>query len=86
MFSNLGRPFKNSRLPVQEDEKIKVGGLELQSAHIAPPITDNTIAVFAALFYANRLTLTMNYSKAKMRRADAEELMDRWSKSLTRLT
>jgi len=83
VLSNLGRPFKNSVLPVQEDGRIQAGDLILQSAHMAAPTTANTIATFAALFYAGQLTLTMNHNKTKMSRADAQALMELWRKSLT---
>lgn len=83
VLSNLGRPFKHSVLPLQEDGRIQAGDLTLQSAHIAAPTTANTIATFAALFYAGRLTLTMNYNKTKMSRADAQALMELWGKSLS---
>lgn len=83
VLSNLGRPFKHSELPVQEDGCIQAGNLILQSAHLAAPTTANTITTFGALFYASRLTLTMNYSKAKMTRDDAQDLMKLWGKSLT---
>ena len=85
VFSNLGRPFKHSDLPRQENGRINVGGLELESAHLAAPVTETTVAVFAALFYAGGLTLTMNYSKARMSRSDAQELMQRWSQRLVSL-
>ena len=83
VLSNLGQPFKHSNLPVREDGRLQVGNLTLRSAHIAAPTTANTIATFGALFYAGRLTLTMNFNQAKMRRPDAETLMERWGKSLT---
>ena len=81
VLSNLGRPFKHSRLPVREDGRIQAGGLTLQSAHLAAPTTADTIATFGAVFYASRLTLTMNYAKAKMSRDEAHELMKLWGQS-----
>ena len=82
VLSNLGQPFKRSALPVQKDGRMQVGDLTLQSAHIAAPTTTNTIATFAALFYAGRLTLTLNYNKVEMSREDAQALIRNWSKSL----
>ena len=85
VLSNYGRPFKHSQLPVQTDGRLQVGDLVLQSAHIAAPTTTNTIATFGGLFYASRLTLTMNYNKTKMSRVDAKTLMELWENSLTSL-
>ena len=85
VLSNLGQPFKRSTLPVREDGRVQVGDLTLLSAHIAAPTTTNTIATFAALFYAGRLTLTLNFNQAKISRADAQALMDLWATSLTGL-
>ena len=85
VLSNLGQPFKNSELPLQKDGRLQVGDLILNSAHLAAPPTSNTIATFGVLFYADRLTLTMNFNKTKMSRGDAETLMELWGKSLTSL-
>ena len=86
VLSNLGQPFKRSVLPAQEDGRLGVGDLTLQSVHIAAPTTTNTIVTFGVVFYAGRLTLTMNYNKAKMSRADAQTLMNLWSESLCSLS
>ena len=85
VLSNLGQPFKRSVLPVQEDGKIRVGDLTLQSAHIAAPTTNNTIVTFGAVFYAGCLTLSLNFNKTKISRCDAQALMNLWGKSLRNL-
>lgn len=70
VFSNVGVAFAGTKR-LGTDGRLRVGELELVLDEIeaAPPVRPGTLAAFAALTYANRLTICLSYD-ARLLSAD----------------
>ena len=75
ILTNLGRPFRRSRLP-EKGGKICPGNLVLQDYELMPPLRPNTHVSFAAFRYAGKQRLTACYDQRELTREDVRELLD----------
>lgn len=62
VLSNLGKMFPHARLPRREG-KLVAGELVLERIESAPPVRPHTGTSLSTLYYADRLTVVMNYDR-----------------------
>jgi len=74
-FSYAAAFLARVRLPRREG-KLTCGGLVIESIEAAPPIREGTHAAIAALTYAGRLQLMMNYDRDHLTADDARALLE----------
>jgi hypothetical protein len=77
VFSNVGILFAGSPL-LGPDRKMTSGGLILESVEAAPPVRPQTLASFAALYYGNRLTISLCYDLHRLSPEYGRELLARY--------
>lgn len=82
ILSNLGEPFRCSLLP-RSGNKIMVGGLELRSVDLLPPIRSGTDAVFGVTTYNNCMSITLRYNHRAFSEAEAWRLLTLFQREIT---
>ena len=75
VFSSLGNPFKQTRLPM-ENGKFRAGNLLLDHFELGVPVRSQTGVTMATSRYANRLQLTMHADPDVLNEEQANELFD----------
>ncbi len=76
LVTNLGEPFKRSKLPKSDDGKIQVGHSQLESIQLLAPMRPNTQAAFAIHRYAGKNFLTLTYDNRVIQPDAAKSLVD----------
>lgn len=76
MVTNLGEPFRRTRLPKNEEGKLLLGDQVLESVELLAPLRPNTQAAFAVGRYAGHTFLTLTYDNRVLKAESARELVD----------
>jgi hypothetical protein len=76
VLSNLGQPLKGAALPVDADEHVYHGDLQLERLELLPPLRPGTHLAVGVVTYAGRLILTLHYDYRRLTREQAEEIRD----------
>ena len=74
VLSNLGRMYPNARLP-RRDGKLRAGELVLERIESAPPVRPNTSTSLSTLYYADKLTIVMNYDRFEFTADGAQQVL-----------
>lgn len=81
VLSNVGRLFTEAPLP-RDGPRLVCGTLRLEQVESAPPVRPQTSIAISTLWYADRLTVVLNYDQLALRPADAASLLDRYVQQL----
>ena len=85
VFTNLGRVFSSGLLSAPNCE-IKIGSLEIRSAHMVVPCNTRQSINFSVNFYCNRLTLEVSYLPSAVTVETAQSLLDSWQRRIRAAT
>lgn len=77
VVTNLGEPFRRSKLPRNERDQLIVGDQVLESVDLVAPLRPNTQAAIAIGRYARKTFLSLTYDQRCLTDAQARELTDR---------
>ncbi len=84
MLTNLGTPFRKSKLPRQEGA-LTVGDLKLVDVELIPPVHDLIPAVFLFSTFEERSAITVNYDQRVLSRPQVERLLEIYFEEISRL-
>lgn len=76
VVTNLGEPFRRTKLPRNEEGKLIAGSQILDSVELIAPLRPNTQAAFAISRYAHKTFLTLTYDNRVLAESVAKELND----------
>jgi NRPS condensation-like uncharacterized protein len=76
VLSNLGEPYKETRIERDEDGRLDLGGLRLETVELLPPIRPHTLASFGVVTEAGRLSVTLHYDDRSLDAGQAAELLE----------
>lgn len=77
VFSNMGRIFETSRLPITPDGRIQAGQLKLTGLEVLAPIAPLTHVAIMTFQYAGRITLSLRYDGQAISATNAARLLQR---------
>ena len=75
LFTNLGNLFTRARVPRDEQSRLVVGGVTLESLDLIAPIRPFTGAAFTPFHYARRLGTTLHFDPRMLSTDQAVELL-----------
>ncbi|MEZ6123369.1 MAG: hypothetical protein R3C49_09370 [Planctomycetaceae bacterium] len=75
VFTNIGRILNRCPLPKQQDGLLQSGNVLLRSVETCAPVGRDVCAAFSAVWYANRLSLTLHYDPGAMTDQHARRLL-----------
>ena len=84
VLTNLGTPFRKSKLPRQEGA-LTVGDLRLVDVELIPPVHDLIPAVFLFSTFEERSAITINYDQRVLSCPQAERLLEIYFEEICRL-
>ena len=84
VLTNLGTPFRKSKLPRQEGA-LTVGDLKLVDVELIPPIHDLIPTVFLFSTFEETSAITINYDQRVISCPQAERLLEIYFEEISRL-
>lgn len=77
VFSNMGRIFETSRLPITPEGQVQAGQLRLAGLQVLAPVAPLMHAAITTFHYAGRITLSLRYDGRAIGHAHAARLLER---------
>ncbi len=81
VMSNMGEPMRHTILP-RRDGLVVAGNMTLEQIEALPPIRPLTCAAFGVVFYAGRLTVSLNYDRQRFTAEDGRDLLESFARRI----